>query len=67
MDGPHQNYIKTKESPEDKNEAKMIKNMFVIYNIDRVLYTRRFGLPNLRCLTLEEVDYVLRENPYMDL
>ena len=55
-------YLKEGWFPEDKTEARKIQiraARFVI--IDNVLYRRGYLLPYLRCASLEEVDYVLRE------
>ena len=55
-------YLKEGWLPKDKVETRKIQikvARFVI--IDDVLYRRGYSLPYLRCVSLEEVDYVLRE------
>ena len=47
---------------DEKDDARKLKvqaSQFVL--IKDVLYKRGFSRPNLRCLGLEEVDYVMRE------
>ena len=48
--------------PNGKNATRKLKvqaSLFVL--IKDVLYKRGFSRPHLRCLGLEEVDYVMRE------
>ena len=55
-------YLKEGWLLEDKVKARKIQikvACFVI--IDDVLYRQGYSLPYLRCASLEEVDYVLRE------
>ena len=55
-------YLKEGWLPEDETEARKIQiraARFVI--IDDVLYRRGYSLPYLRCTSLEEADYILRE------
>ena len=55
-------YLKEGWLLEDKTETRKIQIKvahFII--IDNVLYRRGYSLSYLRCASLEEVDYVLRE------
>ena len=55
-------YLKKGWLPKDKTEARKIQiraTRFII--IDNVLYKRGYSLPYLRCVRLEEADYMLRE------
>ena len=55
-------YLKEGWLPEDKTEARKIQIRaahFII--IDDVLYRQGYSLPYLRCASLEEANYVLRD------
>ena len=55
-------YLKDGRFPEDKDEARKLRIRAVKYVlIDEVLYKRGFSQPYLRCLTLNESNYVLKE------
>ena len=62
VDDSHRLLLETRMAPKDKTEARKIQikiARFVIIN--NVLYRRGYLLPYLRCASLEEADYVLRE------
>ena len=62
MDDSHRLLLETRMAPKDKTKARKIQikiARFVIIN--NVLYRRGYLLPYLRCASLEEADYVLRE------
>ena len=55
-------YLRNSMLLDEKDDARKLKvqaSQFVL--IKDVLYKRGFSRPNLRCLGLEEVDYVMRE------
>ena len=55
-------YIRDGILPEDRKQARKLKCRAARYTmLDGVLYRRGFTLPLLRCLDVEEADYVLRE------
>ena len=55
-------YLKDGRLLEDKDKARRLKIKAAKYVlIDEVLYKRGFSRPYLRCLTLDESNYVLRE------
>ena len=55
-------YLKDGRLPEDKDEAKRLRIKAAKYIlINEVLYKRGFFQPYLRCLALDESNYVLRE------
>ena len=55
-------YLKGGTLPKDKDEAKKLRIRTAKYVlIDEVLYKRGFSQPYLRCLALDESNYVLRE------
>ena len=55
-------YLKEGKLPEWKDEARKLRVRTARYLlIDEVLYKRGFSQPYLRCLTSDEVNYVLRE------
>lgn len=59
---PSFSYIKNGQLPSDLLEAKKVKirsSRFTVMNDE--LYKRGFSLPYLKCLSLEEVVYVLQE------
>lgn len=61
-------YMQNYELPPDKREARKIKAQSARYTLlglpgdpDRVLYRRYYDCPLLRCVHVEEVDYILKE------
>ena len=55
-------YLKDRSLPEGKDEARRLKVRSVRYVLlNEVLYKRGFLQPYLRCLSLDEANYVLRE------
>ena len=55
-------YLKDGRLQEDKNEARKLKIRAAKYVlIDEVLYKQGFSHPYLRCLSLDESNYLLRE------
>lgn len=55
-------YLKDSILPEEKEEARKLRirvAKFVL--MDEVLYKRGFSQPYLRCLTLNESNYVMRD------
>ncbi|XP_074361991.1 uncharacterized protein LOC141702195, partial [Apium graveolens] len=59
---PIHNYIRTWTFPEDKLQARSLRYQAVKYvEYDGVLYKRGFNHPLLRCIDLEERNYILRE------
>ena len=59
---PTVTYLKDGRLPEGKNEARKLRIKVAKYVlIDEVLYKRGFSQPYLRCLALDESNYVLRE------
>ena len=60
---PIMSYLKDGILLEDKKEARKLRvraTKFVL--VDKVLYKRGFSQPYLRCLALDEFDYVLRDD-----
>ena len=59
---PIVSYLKDGRLPEEKDEARKLKVKSARYVlIDEVLYKRGFSQPLLRCLALDEANYMLRE------
>ena len=59
---PMERYLQTEELPEDKNEARKIKFRAARYAlIGEDLYKRGYSQPYLKCVTMEESDYILKE------
>ena len=59
---PIVSYLKDGRLPEVKDEAKKLRMKAARYVLmDEVLYKRGCSQPYLRCLTLDEANYVLRE------
>ena len=55
-------YLKDERLKEDKDEARKLRIRAAKYVIiDEVLYKRGFSQPYLRCLALDESNYVLRK------
>ena len=55
-------YLKDGRLPKDKDEVKRLRIKDAKYVlIDKVLYKRGFSQPYLRCLALDESNYVLKE------
>ena len=55
-------YLKDGKLPEEKEEAKKLRVKSARYILmDEVLYKRGCSQPYLRCLALDEANYVLRE------
>ena len=55
-------YLKDGRLPKQRDKAKNLGIKLAKYVlIDKVLYKRGFSQPYLRCLALEEANYVLRE------
>ena len=55
-------YLKTSEQPEDKTKARILwlkADHYVLY--DDKLYRRGYSMPLLKCITLSEVKYIMRE------
>ena len=55
-------YLKDGALPNDKEVARKLKvqaTRFVLIKV--ILYKKGFSCPYLRCLSLEEADYVMRE------
>ena len=59
---PIVSYLNDGRLPEEKDEARKLKVKSTRYVlIDEVLYKRDFSQPLLRCLALDEANYMLRE------
>ncbi|XP_074347124.1 uncharacterized protein LOC141685949 [Apium graveolens] len=59
---PIHNYIQTGAVPEDKLQAQRLRYQAAKYvEYDGVLYKRGFNQPLLRCVDMEEGNYILRE------
>ena len=59
---PIVSYLKDRKLPEGKDEAMKLKVRSARYVLmNEVLYKRGFSQPYLRCLALDEANYVLRE------
>ena len=59
---PIVSYLKDKKLLEGKDEARKFRVKSARYVLmDEVLYKRGFSQPYLRCLALDEANYVLRE------
>ena len=59
---PIVSYLKDGKLPEGKDEAKKLRVRAARYVLmDEVLYKRGFSQPYLRCLALDEANYVLKE------
>ena len=55
-------YLKDGKLPEEKDKARKVGVRSARYVfLDEVLYKRGFSEPYLRCLALDEANYVLRE------
>ena len=55
-------YLKDGKLPEEKDKARQVSVRLARYVfIDEVLYKRGFSEPYVRCLALDEANYVLRE------
>ena len=55
-------YLKDGRLPEEKDEARKLRVRSAKYVLmDEVLYKRGFSQPYLRCLALDDANYVLRE------
>ena len=55
-------YLKDGRLPDDKDETRKLRIRAAKYVlIDEVLYKRDFSQPYLRCLVLDESNYVLKE------
>ena len=55
-------YLRDGRLPEERDEARKLRIRVAKYVfIDEVLYKRGFSQPSLRCLALDESNYVLRE------
>ena len=55
-------YLKDRRLPKVKDEARKLKVKSARYILmDEVLYKRGFSQPLLRCLALDEANYMLRE------
>ena len=62
MDDPIVSYLKDRRLPEGKDKARKLKIRAARYILmDEFLYKRGFSQPYLRCLALDEENYVLRE------
>ncbi|GKV52999.1 hypothetical protein SLEP1_g59549, partial [Rubroshorea leprosula] len=56
------NYLQSGELPEDQSAAKLIKRRAAHFTLlDNQLYKRAASMPLLRCLTLYEAEYAVRE------
>ncbi|XP_074374186.1 uncharacterized protein LOC141714571 [Apium graveolens] len=59
---PIHNYIQTGAVPEDKLQARRLRYQAAKYvEYDGILYKRGFNQPLLRCMDIEEGNYILRE------
>ena len=59
---PIVSYLKNGKLPEGKDEARKLRVRAARYILmDEVLYKRGFSQPYLKCLSLDEANYVLRE------
>ena len=59
---PIVSYLKDEKLPEGKDEARKLRIRAAKYFLmDKILYKRGFSQPYLRCLALDEANYVLRE------
>ena len=59
---PIVSFLKDRRLPEGKDEARKLRVKSARYILmDEVLYKRGFSQPFLRCLALDEANYVLRE------
>ncbi|XP_074324347.1 uncharacterized protein LOC141661262 [Apium graveolens] len=59
---PIHNYIRRGALPEDKLQARCLRYQATKYvEYDGVLYKRGFNQPLLRCVDLEEGNYILKE------
>ncbi|XP_074360316.1 uncharacterized protein LOC141700438 [Apium graveolens] len=59
---PIHNYIQTGAVPENKLQARRLRYQAAKYvEYDGVLYKRGFNQPLLRCVDMEEGNYILRE------
>ena len=55
-------YLKDRKLTEGRDKARKLKVKSIRYILmDEVLYKRGFSQPYLRCLSLDEANYVLRE------
>ena len=54
-------YLMKRKVPKDKNEARRIRYQATRYTImNRKLYIRGYAMPYLRCLRLDEAEYIMR-------
>ncbi|XP_065630573.1 uncharacterized protein LOC112003347 [Quercus suber] len=59
---PIVSYLKDGRLPEEKDEARKLRARAARYVLmDEILYRRGFFQPYLRCLALDEANYILRE------
>ena len=59
---PIVSYLKEGKLPQERDEARKLRIKSIRYVLmDEVLYNRGFSQPYLRCLALDEANYVLRE------
>ena len=59
---PIVSYLKEGKLPQERDEARKLRIKSARYVLmDEVLYNRGFSQPYLRCLALDEANYVLRE------
>ena len=62
LDNPNSIVLKDEKLPEGKDEARKLRVRAARYFLmDEVLYKRGFSQPYLRCLALDEANYVLQE------
>ena len=55
-------YLKTGEQTEDKIEARILRLKVACYVLyDDKLYRRDYSMSLLKCVTLSEVKYIMRE------
>ena len=55
-------YLRDGTLPDDKVEARILRTRSARYTlIEDQLYRQGFSAPLLRCVTSEEVDYIMRE------
>ncbi|XP_059669890.1 uncharacterized protein LOC132315551 [Cornus florida] len=55
-------YIENEELPQDRMEARKIRMRAAKYSlVDGVLYKKGFSLPYLRCVSIDEANYILKD------